>query len=389
MRRRTAINRHKMKNILIITGRYLPGYKDGGPVRTIKNLTDLLGDEYHFTIMCADRDHGDLKPYDGIKEGINTVGKADVVYVKDGDFSFSDIKKYAAQSDLVYVCGPYNSYALKALVLNKFGLVKGPFVLAPMGSFSKGALSIKSTKKKIFFVIVRILGLFRNVYFSVTSDVEEKELQDALHMNNKCFIARDPQRMIDEKVCHDGFRKDGKLQVVFISRISEKKNLSGAIDILSRVSGAVNFSIYGNIEDKEYYEKCLQKLNVLPDNISYEYKGIAASEDVPKILSDYDVFLFPTHGENFGHVISEALMAGTIPVISDTTPWLDFDDKHAGFVVKHDSIDSFVRIIDSLCSMEDSGLAELSDNAVSYYRENYAESIKNNGYRVMYEELLR
>ena len=31
------------KDILIIMGRYLPGYKDGGPVRSIKNLTDFLG----------------------------------------------------------------------------------------------------------------------------------------------------------------------------------------------------------------------------------------------------------------------------------------------------------------------------------------------------------
>lgn len=35
-----------MKKVLILMGRYLPGYKDGGPVRTIKNLTDILGNEY-------------------------------------------------------------------------------------------------------------------------------------------------------------------------------------------------------------------------------------------------------------------------------------------------------------------------------------------------------
>ena len=39
------------KDILIIMGRYLPGYKDGGPVRSIKNLTDFLGKEYNFKIL--------------------------------------------------------------------------------------------------------------------------------------------------------------------------------------------------------------------------------------------------------------------------------------------------------------------------------------------------
>jgi len=50
------------KDILIIMGRYLPGYKDGGPVRSIKNLTDFLGREYNFKILTCDRDHGDTEP---------------------------------------------------------------------------------------------------------------------------------------------------------------------------------------------------------------------------------------------------------------------------------------------------------------------------------------
>ena len=46
----------QLKKILIITGRYLPGYKDGGPLRTIINVTEALGDEYNFHIMCWDRE---------------------------------------------------------------------------------------------------------------------------------------------------------------------------------------------------------------------------------------------------------------------------------------------------------------------------------------------
>ena len=41
------------RDILIIMGRYLPGYKDGGPVRSIKNLTDFLGKEYNFKINAT------------------------------------------------------------------------------------------------------------------------------------------------------------------------------------------------------------------------------------------------------------------------------------------------------------------------------------------------
>lgn len=394
-----------MNNILIIAGRYLPGYKDGGPVRTIKNLTDLLGDKYHFTICCADRDHGDEKPYDSIiasdgddakrlrksgdKSCLNQVGKADVFYVKDCRFSFSLIKNLCHVNDLVYVCGPYNEYAIKTLLLNRFGKIKCPLVLAPMGSFSKGALSIKSIKKKVFFSLVKVFKLFKNVIFSVTSEVEERELRDALKIENRCFIAKDPQRAVSNELIHKSFKKDGKLQVVFLSRISEKKNLLGAIEILSKVEKDICFSIYGNIEDKEYYDKCIDKLEKLPNNISWEYKGTADSERVPEIMSSYDVFLFPTHGENFGHVISEALSAGTIPVISDTTPWLDFDECGAGFVVCHGDVNAFSKVLSDLCDMSEDKLKQISDNAVKYYKKNYEDSINNNGYMEMFNELLR
>ena len=76
-----------MKKILIIMGRYLPGYKDGGPVRSIKNLVDRLGEEYDFRILTADRDHGDDKPYSCIKvRDWNRVGAAKVYYVEPGGF---------------------------------------------------------------------------------------------------------------------------------------------------------------------------------------------------------------------------------------------------------------------------------------------------------------
>lgn len=50
-----------MRKILILAGRYLPGYKDGGPLRTLINLTDALGDEYEFYIACFDRDQGETQ----------------------------------------------------------------------------------------------------------------------------------------------------------------------------------------------------------------------------------------------------------------------------------------------------------------------------------------
>lgn len=150
-----------MKKVLILMGRYLPGYKDGGPVRTIKNLTDIFGKEYDIRIMCKDRDHGDLQQYPNISvDTYNKVGNANVYYVKNEKFKFKNMLNEIKKVDIVYCCGSYNDYAIKAMVLKRLGFFKMPLVIASMGSFSKGALSIKSKKKMIFLNIMKKLGFF-------------------------------------------------------------------------------------------------------------------------------------------------------------------------------------------------------------------------------------
>ena len=52
--------------------------------------------------------------------------------------------------DVVYCCGPYNNYAIKVMILKRLELFKQKLFVASMGSFSRGALSLKNKKKKGF-----------------------------------------------------------------------------------------------------------------------------------------------------------------------------------------------------------------------------------------------
>ena len=75
-----------MLRILIVVGRYLPGFRAGGPIRSIANTVDWLGDEFEFQIVTADRDIGDKCPYPGIRrDDWQMVGKGQVRYVSDFD----------------------------------------------------------------------------------------------------------------------------------------------------------------------------------------------------------------------------------------------------------------------------------------------------------------
>src|ERR1700722_15735860 len=68
--------------ILTLLGAYLPGYKAGGPIRSIENLVATLGPEVHFRIVTLDRDLGEKSPFPGIPANRWVrVGHAEVMYL--------------------------------------------------------------------------------------------------------------------------------------------------------------------------------------------------------------------------------------------------------------------------------------------------------------------
>ena len=362
-------------------GRYLPGYKDGGPLRTIINVTDALGDEYDFYIACLDRDHGDREAYPNIlRNEWNLIGKAKVWYVAPGGFTTKLLIKLASQVDMVYCCSFYDDYGYKTLLLKKQRKITCPVVVASMGVFSKGALSHKALKKKVFINGCKMMGLFKGITWSVTSELEAEDAKREIGKNIKYIIAEDlPRTTIP------GYQeRKGDFSVVFLSRICPQKNLLAAVEILKSVKSDVQFYIYGPDQDKEYWEQCKKEMDNFPSNITWKYCGDVPSEEVQSKFSQHDVFLFPTMGENYGHVIFEALSVGCIPVISDQTPWVEVQQNQAGFIYSLDKLEDFTNAIDELAQMNLTDREKMALNAVRIAKYKVEKNRKETEYRKIF-----
>ena len=67
--------------ILTFTSFYLPGYRGVGPIRTIANMVERLGDDFDFCIVTTDRDLGDKQQYSNVQvDARSVVGNAKVFY---------------------------------------------------------------------------------------------------------------------------------------------------------------------------------------------------------------------------------------------------------------------------------------------------------------------
>lgn len=378
-----------MKRILIITGRYLPGYKDGGPVRTIANLVEYLGDEYEFRILTADRDHGDSTAYPEIQvDSWNKVGKAVVYYVPPKGFTAKNIARHAKDVDLVYLCGCFSDYSICALLLKRCNYIKVPVVVAPMGLFMPNAMKKKPLKYNLFITVFKMLGAFKNVSWSTTSQFEADCTRKVISKKANCIIAEDlPRRVMSENTAK--CKEKGKLKVFFISRISPEKNISLSLDILKHCKSEIEYSIYGPIHDAQYWEEMQAKIKTLPSNIHVEYRGMVDSSKVVDTLKSEHVFLFTTIGENYSHVIQESLSAGCPCVISDQTPWTDLEENDAGFVYPLEAINNYVDVIEAYAAMDLDEFQMASDHAHEYVLRICNGKLKTTGYRQIFDTLCK
>ncbi|RWD26609.1 MAG: glycosyltransferase [Mesorhizobium sp.] len=316
--------------VLCVVDFYLPGFKGGGPIRTLANMCEALGGNVEFSIFTRDRDLGSDEPYPGVRANKWLRLPSGVIYYADpSKFNAKHMAKAAAglhSFDVLYLNSFFGYRSSISIYLKqRFVWRNGASVcIAPRGEFSEGALSIKRLKKETYLSCARLVGLYRDVHWHASTQLEAEDIQRQFpHSRGKIHLAADPVSAASEYSMRPKHprKRAGELAIAFISRISPKKNLGGLLEILSRVDRKIKLSIFGPIEDPAHWRNCQTIIKRLPTHITVEYCGALEPHEVSATFASYDLFAFPTLGENFGHVIFEALRAGTPVLVSDRTPW--------------------------------------------------------------------
>ena len=310
--------------VLIIIDHYLPSYKAGGPLRSVPNLIETL-DDIEFKIITKDRDLGEKKPLKNIiVDKWTKISGTDIIYLSHRRFTLLGLLKTMKQTDFdtLYLNSFFSPKAsIYPLILKYFGFFsKKKIVLAPRGELAPGALKIKRIKKSIYILLSKIIKLHNNIFFHSTSEIETESIRKQFPcLSKNITLIKNPVKLQFEKPFKPKFADS--LRLIFLSRIVEKKNLIFILKVLKEIKIKISLDIYGNIEDKIYWNKCNALISQLPSNIKVNYLKALPIHEVVSTFGKYDLFVFPTLGENFGHVVFESLSAGTPVLMSNTTPW--------------------------------------------------------------------
>lgn len=334
--------------VLVLSSFFAPAYLAGGPVQTLNALVRAAPDGVGVDVVTTNRDLGVPGPIDVTSEEWVKRHKAAIWYTL-GTFS-SVLRGFREASrrrpDIVYVNSFFDpKFSLLPQILARLTLFRGARILvAPRGELNMGALALRSRKKRSFLKMYRLLGFANRVIWHASTDLEADDIRREFGEGAR-IIVRQNDTLLPAVPAERLVRSEGPCRLVFASRLSEKKRLDMLLRALSLVEGDYSLRVVGMFEDPAYEKLCRDLAAAEPLRRNVVFVGSATRDRVLDEMADADAFVFPTAGENFGHVVAEALSMSCPVIASDHTPWSPVLQGGGGIVVKDDAPESYAMVI--------------------------------------------
>ncbi|MBF9053367.1 glycosyltransferase [Rhodobacterales bacterium LSUCC1028] len=315
----------------------------GGPAKSIPSLMSALaGHEFEqYLVSCSV--HADEKNELIEKHGIRHVtsrqlGPSSIRYAPNLKKNLQDLIEVPGNT-LMHIHNLWNYVPYVAWQIhNKTGC---DYVLSPRGSLFPWCMEIGKHRKNIALWFFQKQMLLSAKIIHVTSQ-QEYDAVRRLGVDGNIEIVPNGIALSDFENLPSRNNALRTLSlplntnyVLFMSRIDKKKGL----DILLRAFAenaskftGWNLIIAGPIHDSVYWKECeyIIKRNNIDNRV--HYLGMVKGKTRLASFAAANIFALPSHSENFGVAILEALAAG-LPVISThNTPWIEVNDKNAGII---------------------------------------------------------
>lgn len=342
--------------VLVFIDWYAPGFRAGGPVRSLVNMVDHLRDRVGFHIVTSDTDYMEIVPYAGVIPDRWTTlpGGERVWYASRRGTSRETWRRLIADRpwDAVYINGMYSRwYSIEPLRLLKGSGLRT--IVAVRGMLAAGMMEHGALKKRLFLSAMRAMGLYRGVEFQATNHREVSDVKRWIGDRSIVHLVPNLPRRAIEGTVGPPDKIPGELRLVSIGRIAVEKNTLFAIERLKHLKGRVTYDLHGTIYDEPYWRLCERAIAGLPTGIRVEHKGDVRPDRIPALLGEHHALFMPSQGENFGHAMLEALAAGLPLVVSDRTPWRGLEAAHAGWDLPLEDPERFSRALQQLVDMDE------------------------------------
>jgi glycosyltransferase involved in cell wall biosynthesis len=363
-----------MMNILHVTCSLIS--ISGGPAEAIKQLTSAVSDlGHHVEIVTLDKTDKYFINNKGIK--IHALGPSLGKY-------HLNIKlvpwliKYANRYDVIIVHGIWQYSGFAVWLASRF--IKFPyfvFVHGALAPWFKTTYPLKHLKKWLYWPWAGY-NIIRSAKAVLFTSEEEKRLASKsfrLYKANEVVVPygiRSPNGdpNIQTRMFYEAFPGlAGRKYFLFMGRIHPIKGVDYLIEAFSKIANKntkVHLVIAG--PDGSNLLLTLKKLArkfLIEDNITWT--GMLNDELKWGALHSTDCLILPSHSENFGVVVTEALACGVPVIITDKVNiWREIENSKAGFICS-DDVSSLSSAIQKWLDLDDDEKKRMGANAKSCF----------------------
>ncbi len=320
--------------VLAISASFAPGFR-GGSFKALTCMVERLDDRCEFRVLARDRDPGQRERLAVEVDGWTDYGRAQVYYSTRPHHPALVARVVAdTQPDVLFLNSLYTIGSIAVFALRRAGRIRIPVVVAPEGELAPGGLAQKPSKKRAYLTALRLGRVMAGVTWMARDAGEQADIA-------REFPGAPPARIVPCLGPGDVSapalplaKAPGSLRLLFLSRITPKKNLAFLLEVLAdHAGGPIDLDIVGNVDDAAYWSRCQHLIARLPATVRARYQGEATPAEVAGWMARAHTLVLPTLGENYGYVVAEALECGRPVLISDHTPWHDLQARGSGWVV--------------------------------------------------------
>lgn len=249
------------------------------------------------------------------------------------------------------------------------GLKSSRLVTSPHGTLATWALRRSAWKKKLIGWYGQGEALAATDLFVATCEKEYQEIRMAGYRQPVAVmpIGLDVPDLV---VCQKS-RKDGNRTVAFFGRIHKVKAVDNLLLAWERVSTRhPNWELVVAGPDGgmvSVLNSMIAERRISHVRFAGEINGAAKYG----FLSSVDLYVLPSHTENFGVTVAEALACGTPVIVSKNTPWGGVVSNCCGWFVAND-VDTLAATLDEAMGVPRETLREMGARGREWIRRDFS-----------------